>query len=56
MDFFYNISAGSNRGARRDAYDRPEARAYNRGVTAARKEAAITDAWNRTFQRMSRRV
>ncbi len=36
--------------------DRPESRAYNRGVMAARKEAKITSAWNRTFERMSRRV
>jgi hypothetical protein len=36
--------------------DRPEPRAYNRGIMAARKEAKITDEWNRTFVRMSRRV
>jgi hypothetical protein len=34
--------------------DRPELRAYNRGVLAARKEGMITAAWNHTFARMSR--
>jgi len=50
------LVAAINEQAEKIATQPASARSYNQGVLKARREHAITSAWNRTFERMSRRV
>jgi hypothetical protein len=55
-DCVHDLLVGAIADAMAERADRPESRARARGVVTARKEAKLTQAWDRTFQRMSRRV
>jgi hypothetical protein len=50
------LVAAINEEAEKIATQPASARSYNQGVLKARREHAVTHAWNQTFARMTRRV